>query len=219
MSVALRRNASEGGFRLWGVSFGEALAVEVLGGGTTAGLLGILVARRDGLTQAKGNLREVVALTEDAERFIRDRDRLLRVELSAASDRMAGRGMTWSGSHLGQLADLKRQALQEYRDEMNRKLRRYDDLCDAHPTTVLLVLGRPERLPSFELSDVSRRLLESWRADATVSGMDGRAPVDDPTSEEREPRLRRFEREGARCDEAALGPLLRPIARPDSETP
>jgi hypothetical protein len=54
-------------------------------------------------------------------------------------------------------------------------------------------------LPRFELTDESRAILASWREDATVSGMKDSAQVDDPTSMEREPEIRRFENAGDSC--------------------
>jgi hypothetical protein len=52
-------------------------------------------------------------------------------------------------------------------------------------------------LDRYELTDDDRAILAAWRAPATYEGHpDDSAPVDDPTSEEREPDLRRFEREG-----------------------
>ena len=45
----------------------------------------------------------------------------------------------------------------------------------------------------------SKMVLLSWWEDATVSGMQDTAQVDDPTSREREPGIRRFETEGDEC--------------------
>ncbi len=42
-------------------------------------------------------------------------------------------------------------------------------------------------MPPFALSDEAKATLASWRDDATHAGMDDTAPVDDPTSVEREP--------------------------------
>jgi hypothetical protein len=49
----------------------------------------------------------------------------------------------------------------------------------------------------FELTDEERSVLASWRANIKPAHMpDEDHPIEDPTSEEFEPDLRRFEREG-----------------------
>jgi predicted nucleotide-binding protein len=136
-------------------------------------------------------LRDVEYLNEDARRWIADRDQVLQADLARRSNEMSSSGLLYSGAHLAALASLRRQALQEYRDEMSRKRRRYRDLCDAAPAGV--------QLSRFALEEGSREILSRWRADVTVPGMSDVADVDDPTDRSREPDLRKFEEEGDGC--------------------
>lgn len=124
------------------MDFLPSLAVEIVGGIATAGVLAALVAFRDGVGRIEAHDHEVRALNEDAERFIRDRDRVLGVELATTKNEMAARGLLYSGALLGQLADLKRQALQEYRDEMSRKRQRYREICTTESPTIRLLRRR-----------------------------------------------------------------------------
>ena len=92
----------------------------------------------------------------------------------------------YSGAHIAALAGLKRQALQEYRDEISLKRRQYRHLRAEWPS-----------VRRYELSEADREILAEWRAPAshpTVVGFT--VEIDDVTSEDREPDLRRFEREG-----------------------
>jgi hypothetical protein len=181
------------------VGFWCSLLVEVLGGVVTAGLLAGLVAFLNADNQIDGHDREVRALDEDMRRFLRDRDRVLKVELDTVTNEMVGRGMLHSGIHLVGLIDRKREALQDYRDEITRKRRLYREACDRERWATRLLRQRRGAFPRFELSDESKVILASWREDATVSGMHDTAQVDDPTSREREPDIRRFETEGDEC--------------------
>lgn len=138
--------------------------------------------------------REVSDLVEDATRWLSDRHRLLVVQLKAKTEDMATRGLLYSGGHLAALADLKRQALHEYRDEMTSKRRRYRELCAAAEA-----LSSNFALPPLELSEASRAVLADWRSAATATGVDGEAAIDDPTSESLEPGLRAFEVSGDTC--------------------
>jgi hypothetical protein len=66
------------------MSFTDSLTVEILGGLATAVFLGFIVAWRDARASIARHDREVQALEEDLNRFLRDRARLLRVEKAAA---------------------------------------------------------------------------------------------------------------------------------------
>jgi hypothetical protein len=127
-------------------------------------------------------------LTDDARRWIQDRDHRLRSELAKETENMSARGMLQSSIHLSAVAALRRQALQEYRDEISSMRRRYRELCDAAPAG--------SDVPSFALDDGSRETLARWRSPVTAPGMTDEAQVDDPTDETREPDLRDFERSG-----------------------
>lgn len=181
------------------MGFWCSLLVEVLGGVVTASLLAALAAFWNADNQIDAHDREVRSLDEDLRRFLRDRDRLLRVELEGIRTNMAGRGLLYSGAALGGLADAKRQALQDYRDEITWKRRLYREACERERWATRVLRRRRGAFPRFELPDESKAILAAWREDVTISGMDGSAPVDDPTSPEREPDLRRFENEGDDC--------------------
>jgi hypothetical protein len=125
-------------------------------------------------------------LREDSGRWIRDRDKRLAAESRKESNGMAARGLLYSGAHLAALAGLKRDALHEYRDEISLKRRQYRRIRDEVPTVA-----------RYELSDSDREILAGWRAPATHPALEGDSvEVDDVTSEDLEPDLRRFEREG-----------------------
>jgi hypothetical protein len=113
------------------VGFWCSLLVEVLGGLATAGLLAALVAFREAANHIEAHDRDVRALDEDIRRFIRDRDRILKVELATETTRLAARGLFHSGPHLVALIDRKRQALQDYRDEITGKRRLYREICES----------------------------------------------------------------------------------------
>jgi predicted nucleotide-binding protein len=132
--------------------------------------------------------REARHLTEDMRRWLRDRDRVLQSATAVTPDEMNARGAFHSSIHLAAQAELRHQALHEYRDEISRKRRRYQELRDAP-------IGGSE-LPRFELDDGSREILARWRAPVTVPGMDDHLSVDDPTDLALEPGLREFERRG-----------------------
>jgi hypothetical protein len=135
---------------------------------------------------------EVRDLNEDTARWLRDRDRELQIALRRKQGELANAGLLNSGAAARAPSLLKRQALQEYRDEMTRKRRRYRDLCTA--------VGEGGRLPPLELSDEARSLLANWRAAVPIPGSTHAADPEDPTAEPLEPDLRRFEREGDKCD-------------------
>jgi hypothetical protein len=177
------------------VDFLPSLAVEILGGLATGVVLAAAAAGYAAWRSYHSHDAALRDLRDDTRRWLRDRDRDLQVQTNAAITTMAARGLLYAGAFLTALADLKRQALQEYRDEMSRKRTRYRGLLDGETWAHRRFRGRP--LDRYELADDDRVILAAWRAPATYEGHpDDSAPVDDPTSEEREPDLRRFEREG-----------------------
>jgi predicted nucleotide-binding protein len=143
---------------------------------------------RSASTTDAASAREVEYLNEDTRRWIADRDRELHAASAKLSNEMAARGHQYSGGHLSGLAGLRRQALQEYRDEISAKRRRYRELCAA--------AASGSDVPRFALDDASRETLARWRAPVTVAGMDASTDVDDPTDRSLEPGLKRFEDQG-----------------------
>ena len=182
------------------MGFWCSLFVEVLGGVVTALLLAAFAAYWTVRNRVAGHDREVADIDEDLRRFLRDRDRALQIELETDSADANRRGIFLSGIHLARIAERKRQALHEYRDEATRKRRRYREICEAEQGSLMARMVRRSRpLHDFSLSSESARILDSWRAPATVSGMNDTVAVDDPTSDAHEPELRRLERDGDDC--------------------
>ncbi len=132
--------------------------------------------------------REVEYLTEDMRRWIRDRDRVLQAAVARTREEMNARRVFYSSIHLAAQAEVRHQALHEYRDEVSRKRRRYRELRDDAIDD--------SAFPRFELDDASRDTLAGWRAPVTLPGMDQALSVDDPTDPGLEPDLREFERRG-----------------------
>ena len=93
-------------------------------------------------------VREVNYLNEDTRRWIRDRDRVLHSALARTSEEMSARGVFHSSIHLAAVAEVRHQALHDYRDEISRKRRRYRELLDAAPSDL--------QVPRFVLDDASR---------------------------------------------------------------
>lgn len=136
--------------------------------------------------------REVGYLNEDARRWIADRNERLSAESKQRSGEMNAAGALYSGAHLSGLMTLRKLALQEYRDEMSGKRRKYAALVDQAPPG--------SEVPPFELDAASREILAGWRAPVSVPGMSEELAVDDPTDPSREPEIRRFEEHGDRPD-------------------
>jgi hypothetical protein len=125
-------------------------------------------------------------LVEDTRRWLKDRDVLLQRQSHATSTDRNARGLLYSGGHIAALAGLKRDTLHEYRDEISLKRRQYRHLRAEWPS-----VGR------YELTDSDRDILARWRTPASHPAVpDFMVEIDDVTSEDREPDLRRFEREG-----------------------
>lgn len=175
------------------MSFWESLTVEVLGGVATAIFLGVIVAWRDARASVERHDREVQALDEDLNRFMRDRDRLLRAEKNAElADARARNGGTSNAGVLVQIdAKCCRRALREYRNHMTPTKRAYERIKTAEGATHRLVRRKPLR--RLVMHAENHETLKRWRADKEISSVV--AEVDDPTSVEREPRLRAFEDE------------------------
>jgi hypothetical protein len=149
----------------------------------------VTTAAASGLAAA----REVEYLTEDMRRWIRDRDRVLQAAVARTREEMNARGAFHSSIHLAAQAEVRHQALHEYRDEISRKRRRYRELRDD--------AIEDSAFPRFELDDASRETLAGWRAPVTLPGMDQGLSVDDPTDPALEPDLREFERRGDRPED------------------
>jgi hypothetical protein len=182
------------------MGFGLSLLVEVLGGVVTAALLASLVATREAKNRDDAAEHEATDLNEDLRRFLRDRDRTLGIEMAVRSGEMNARGLFHSGAHLVALRELKRQALQEYRDEATIKRRRYRELCQERFACPFVL--RRRTLPVLRLTAESREILAGWRIQVQVAGMTDAVPMydHDPTNVEREPHLRNFEERGDHCD-------------------
>jgi len=107
------------------------------------------------------------------------------------------RGLVHSGAWLQGIAVRRRQALHEYRDEISNKRRRYRELWGAEGVQHRITRRRRGSLAGFALTDEQRGTLAAWRSDVEASHIpDVTIPVDDPTSTDREPDIRRFESEG-----------------------
>jgi hypothetical protein len=176
------------------LTFVGDVGANAIGGVVTAIAIGVVVFIRDGRAQGAANVREVDAMNQDARRWLADQDRVTRIQESATTNDMAARGSFHSGAHLRGLAAVRIDALHQYRDEMTRKLRRYREI-DAQDGWRHR-LARRDDLPALRLTEPSLAVLARWRSDVTVNGIEETLAVDDPTSEEREPDLRRFERLG-----------------------
>ena len=182
------------------MGFWSSFLVEVLGGVVTAALLGAvgLALARD--VRGRATAQVAADLNEDARRYVRDRDERLRIELLTEQNQMAARSQLYSGALPRGLAALKCRALHEYRDEMTRKRHQYRELCEQQGGALARLLRQSAPVPPFGLDDDSRKTLAQWRADAEVMGTGASHAVNDPTSVELEPDLRRWEAEGDRCD-------------------
>lgn len=174
------------------------MLVEVIGGVFTAIVLGLWAFRFAVGQQIRVHDERVADLAEDTRRWFRDRDRELGIEQKQAIGELTAKGLVHSGAWLRALEIRKRRALHEYRDEMSAKRRRYRELRAAEGASHSLIRRTGSRcLARFELNDEQRSVLAKWRADVVADHMQGTTyPVDDPTSEDLEPDLRRFEREG-----------------------
>lgn len=192
MSGAPRCSASS----LPTVTFWPSLLVELLGGLATGLVVAAVLRLGEAMSQVDEHDRLVREIREDIRRFIRDRDRELSGELRALHDDLAGRGMLYSGARVAGVRIKRARALHDYRDEISRKRRSYAALVEregwAHEYA-RLYRDRPA-LP-LRLEDEQLEILAKWRAPVEIHGLDT-VQVQDPTSEELEPDLRRFEREG-----------------------
>jgi hypothetical protein len=180
------------------VDFWTSLLVEVIGGIATAVMLGVGAALYAADQRVRRHDEAINDLYEDNRRWFRDRDRRVHIGKSQASSDLNARGLFHSGAWIQAMAIHQQGALHDYRDEVSAKRRRYRQLLEAEDKATELVRSRRHRpLRHLTLTDDERAVIASWRADIDPPHMpDDRSPIDDPTSEELEPDLRRFEREG-----------------------
>jgi hypothetical protein len=180
------------------VGFWPSLAVEVIGGAVTAALLALVVGLYGGAALIRAHDAQVEDLDEDTRRWFRDRDARTEVEKARSSAELNRQNLFHSGQWLLTMATHQRAALTEYRDEMSLKRRRYRQLREAEGRFHRWLrerMGRP--FARFALTDDQLAVLAKWRAKVEPSHMPNDSmAVDDPTSEEHEPALRRFERDG-----------------------
>lgn len=155
---------------------GEIRGGEIRGGGAVSSL-------------SKNALgRAVEYLNEDARRWIQERDDLLSRQTAWQMQAIRSRGRLGEIRKLQVLEALRRNALQEYCEELSRMRRRYRELRAAATDAL--------ELPRFELDDRSREILADWRSPVKIPGTSGELPVDDPTAASLEPELREFETRG-----------------------
>lgn len=180
------------------MTFWPSLAVEVIGGAVTAALLALIAGLYGGAALIRAHDAQIEDLDEDNRRWFRDRDARLEVEKARSSAELNRQNLFYSGQWLLAMATHQREALYDYRDEISRKRRRYRQLREAEGGfQAWLREQMPRPLARFALTDDQLAVLAKWRAKVEPSHMPGDSmEVDDPTSEEREPDLRRFEREG-----------------------
>jgi hypothetical protein len=185
------------------VSFWSDVASEASGGVVTAVILGAWALRFTVGQQIRQHDERIVDLEEDNRRWFRDRDAQLRRELVAVAEDLAARNMSRSSIADGDNIACKHRALHDYRDELTGKRRRYRQLLAAEGWSHARVRGglcgwRARPLRRFELTAEQRDVLDTWRtfSPSTSEPRETRELPNDPTSEELEPDLRRFEREG-----------------------
>lgn len=177
------------------VSFVGDLAANAAGGVVTAVVLGAWATRFATTQQIRVNDDRVADLTEDNRRWFRDRNDQIKRDLRQREEQRRQAGVTSVGIAALSQEAVQRWALVDYRNELTVKRRRYADICRSEGWTHRARRRRAARLPRFELTQEQRDIINGWR---TVSVPDGgtRPLREDPTSEDREPDLRRFEREG-----------------------
>ena len=181
------------------MDFWCSLVVEIIGGIVTAIVLGLWATGFAASQQVRRHDEQVADLEEDNRRWLRDRDNRVAIETSRATSELAARGQLYSGAMHNASAFVRRQALHDYRDELTAKRRRYSELRTLEGRVHWLIRRRRSKsFLRFALSDDQRKLLASWRVYTAPGDPPGATQVvpDDPTSEELEPDLRRFEDEG-----------------------
>jgi hypothetical protein len=143
-------------------------------------------------------------VNDDLRRWVRDRDRLRegregQIKLQTFSSEMQeafqvlGREIFETTPQLG-LADARRQALQEYRDQADRLRRMFRDRAQSEGVFHRLARrGKPE--PTLRLPPDCREILARWRESAPHPSLESAeaAPVDDLSSPELEPALAAIE--------------------------
>jgi hypothetical protein len=176
------------------VGFGLSLVVEVIGGIVTAFVLGLGAAGFAASQRVRTHDGRIEDLYEDNRRWFRDRDRDLGTAKDQLAEQAADRGLIGGGALRQGSKKKQRQALHDYRDEISAKRRRYRELREAEGQAEELVRRRTGRMRRFELSGSERAILAAWRTGLDPPGAPG--AVEDPTSAELEPDLRRFEEHG-----------------------
>lgn len=204
------------------------VVISVLSTLIATAIVGALALVGRARTEVARHERLVAYLGKDFRRWVSDRDRLLGHELRGITNTMAAgptfgdleaaelggakpgdeatrvASQLYSGAHVRALAEAKRRALHEYRDEAERKLREFEALVEGEGWLHRFVRRRRGLgAPRLKLTRESRDKLADWRKPAT-NPADATAPpveVDDPTRRELEPELARLE-QGAAPDDA-----------------
>jgi hypothetical protein len=163
--------------------------------------------------------RLVREMNEDLRRWVHDRDRELQTELALitayANDpdqegpfvdqlialhkpvpeelkHLPAGSQYYSGAHLNWRKAAKERALHEWRDRATASLRSFDELTEGEGRFhAWWRRRRPD--PRLRLTPEGVFVLERWREPATIPGTTDSTPLDDPTSVEREPRVRALE--------------------------
>jgi hypothetical protein len=180
------------------MGFWCSLAVEIIGGLVTAVALGVGAAFFAASQQVRAHDERIDDLYEDNRRWFRDRDRRRDIDQRLVVNQPHLYGGPTTGALLQALARAQQDALHDYRDELSAKRRRYREIHDVEgPAHGLVRRWRSKPIRHFALSQEEHGVLVSWRANVTPDHWpQADEPIEDPTSEELEPDLRRFEREG-----------------------
>lgn len=143
------------------------------------------------LATVPGQVREhdrlIGEYDEDLAQWVADEVVRLKAELRKTTNEYAARPegqgtQLYSGAHARALARVKEDFLQLYRDQERGAERRRADLRDREGGRHALwrLTTRRGALPELETPAKAEPVIDSWRADATVEGLEP-APVDDPT--------------------------------------
>src|SRR3954468_8919751 len=101
------------------------MAANAVGGIVTAVILGVWATRFAVTREIRANDERIGDLEEDNRRWIRDRNAQLEIEARRTTNELAAGGHTFDGVMISSHEHIRRQALQQYRDEMTGKRRRY----------------------------------------------------------------------------------------------
>ncbi|MGD0272243.1 MAG: hypothetical protein ABSB96_00695 [Gaiellaceae bacterium] len=184
----------------WTHSFLIAVA-----GGVTVAAVGLLAAGWAAFRRARGEIATHDRLTaehdEDLASWISDRHLLLRRQLSAMTAKENARGLYSSGDHGRALAELKEQALHEYRDQLRMHDRALATLYEREGRMHRYWRRRGKPRPAMTAPKRGAPVLDAWRADATRHcGEKGPAHgVVDPTRQDLDSALERLKDEGLKA--------------------